>query len=277
MPSYLDALVSGGTKSEIVRVLASEWPLNARQIFHKIKGVQGKEITYQGVHKAVKQLETAGVVRNAEKGYALSSEWLAQAKKFVDAADAKYSGKSLLTFDDIAEGSSAALSFDSYWSALMWVLYEMKRVYEERGKGDTVAVHWNHPWPLTALSKDDFEKLKIVMGIGMHYAVCPSNNPMDQLLLDFWRRLGKREQHVPGLERDSEEITVYEYLVQIYPCKKVRDKLDAFFESGETFDAKKLEELYKIIYNKDSKTDLIIVRNKEIADNARKSVLAHFK
>ncbi len=273
----LAVLHSSDAKSEIVKVLASSWPLNARRIFQKMKDAGGREISYQGVHKAVRQLEVAGVLKKEEKGYALDAGWLAQAKKFVDHAEAKYSGNPALSFGDIAEGSSASLSFSCYWTGLMYVLYEMKKVFEARGKKhDVVAVYFFHPWPLTALSKPDFEKLIGVMNVGEHYAICPNTNPRDLVLLELWKKIKTGLRASPGVLRECESITVYEYLVQIYLSKKLKEKLDAFYEKKGALDADALAELYKIVFDDSGKTDVVVIRNKEIANGARESVLSHF-
>lgn len=271
----LDVLSSKGVKPEIVKVLALEFPLNARQVFQRIKD-KGVTVSYQAVHKALGLLEAEGVVCKEKQGYVLNQKWILSNKQFFEQTEAKYAGKSTLSFKDVPLGSSVSLSFDSYWNALIWILYEMKRVYEERKKHDVIAVYFFHPWPLTALSKDDYEKLKVVMNVGEHYAICPNQNPLDCLLLDFWRKIGKIVENTLEVNRECESITAYEYLVQIYLSKKLRKKLDEFYEKEEKLDAHSLDKLYKIIYDDKSKTDLVVIRNSEIANNARESVLKNF-
>lgn len=50
-------LVKGGdTRDCIISILAAEWPLNAKEVYHRATA-GGKNITYQAVHKSLKQLE----------------------------------------------------------------------------------------------------------------------------------------------------------------------------------------------------------------------------
>lgn len=63
-------------KIEIVFVLSNGVPLTAKQLFAKIAKRGNLGVTYQAVHKALKELANSGVVTERKKGYRLSEKWV---------------------------------------------------------------------------------------------------------------------------------------------------------------------------------------------------------
>ena len=64
------------TKNIIVTILSAEFPLKVRDLFETISEKYKKEITIQGVYKAVKQLEKQKIVDQVNDGYLLSLSFL---------------------------------------------------------------------------------------------------------------------------------------------------------------------------------------------------------
>src|SRR4030042_3686932 len=77
-------------KDLIIQLLGEEWPLTARQIHLKIRRQTPTFMTYQGVHKAVRQLEEAGVITRKDNAYAVNLDWLKSIRTFSELVQRKY-------------------------------------------------------------------------------------------------------------------------------------------------------------------------------------------
>lgn len=73
MSSSLSSIV-GGVKGAVIEVLAAESPLSAKEVWRRAS--KNKACTYQGVHKALRELEAEKAVERAQDGYALNRNWL---------------------------------------------------------------------------------------------------------------------------------------------------------------------------------------------------------
>jgi predicted transcriptional regulator len=71
------------TRDHIVSILMENWPLTTKTIYSLLTKRHGQSLTYQAVHKTVKQLLQQGIVVHYNKKYYLNSEWIQQVKKFV--------------------------------------------------------------------------------------------------------------------------------------------------------------------------------------------------
>jgi predicted hydrocarbon binding protein len=79
-------------KHAIVAVLSKTWPLKAKQVYRLVEKGE-REITYQGVHKALKQLVAEGAVSETPEGYELSMQWVQMLREALSKISNEYSGK----------------------------------------------------------------------------------------------------------------------------------------------------------------------------------------
>ncbi len=79
-----DLGVSAGADARdgIIMLLAQKWPLTAKEIHNEIRKIRLNPITYQGVHKNLKQLSSEEIVVYSERKYSLDTKWIANLKKF---------------------------------------------------------------------------------------------------------------------------------------------------------------------------------------------------
>ena len=77
----------------VTAVLGNDWPLTAKGVFLKARE-HSSEVTYQAVHKALKQLEGEGVVTAGKDGYALDLTWIRTIKLHGEELERKYFNKS---------------------------------------------------------------------------------------------------------------------------------------------------------------------------------------
>ncbi|NUN11167.1 hypothetical protein HUU53_00800 [Candidatus Micrarchaeota archaeon] len=70
-------------KQLVVTVLSAEWPLSTKQVYNKIKNDLNYNISYQGVHKVVKQLVDLSIISTTKNNkYELNLNWLKEIERF---------------------------------------------------------------------------------------------------------------------------------------------------------------------------------------------------
>ncbi len=72
----------GNVRDLIIEVLSRAWPLNGREIYRAMKRDLPTKVTYQGVHKALKQLLEEDMVVQEDRKYKLNMNWAREMKKF---------------------------------------------------------------------------------------------------------------------------------------------------------------------------------------------------
>ena len=79
-------------KDLVVYYLGHEWPLSAKQL-HKLLKSQ-RQVSYQGVHKALRELKEANMIIKRGRKYQLNAEFLRQERDFWVEAQKSYYGVS---------------------------------------------------------------------------------------------------------------------------------------------------------------------------------------
>jgi len=94
------------TRDAILKMLIAKWPQSTKEIFVELKDAGGFNITYQGVHKILKQLEVEGVVNSKDRKYALSVEWVRNLRRWSEIAEKSYAKSKSKEYAEFGVGSS---------------------------------------------------------------------------------------------------------------------------------------------------------------------------
>ncbi|MDO8643459.1 MAG: hypothetical protein Q7S00_00645 [bacterium] len=250
--------------------------MSAKTIFQSIKREHGSSVSYQAVHKTLRNLRDQNVLEETDKKYRLNSSWLSNLNSFVSKVGARRSGKSSLDFGEIKNASSLTLPFDSYLDALYAILDNMDRDIAENKEPDVTVAHWCHSWPVTCVSKKEFEQLRRMMAFGEHYALVNSETALDRLLGDFWIDLGKNLKLGVPCATSCDLVVTRDKIVQIFLSPPVRKGLDDVFTES---DHRKIDlaKFYSLVFGLKGNVSLIITRNKVLADQIRAETLEYFK
>ncbi|HLC62320.1 MAG TPA: hypothetical protein VJI52_04865 [Candidatus Nanoarchaeia archaeon] len=104
---------NAGTKQKIFEVLSEKWPLTAKTIFEAVKKFYASELTYQAVHKTLKEMELEKMVIKKNNGYSLNVDWLQGVKKSIEQVEKRYLENNKIKIPQDFSGS-IELEFDSY-------------------------------------------------------------------------------------------------------------------------------------------------------------------
>lgn len=263
-------------KDLVISILSREDNLSAKQIFQAVKNDHGSPATYQGVHKALRTLTDQGILHEDKRKYVLDPKWITDLNAFVNKMEAKRSGRSALEFGEIKNSSSVTLSFESYLEALYALLDNMDRDYKENDAPDVTVAHWQHVWPVTCVSKKEFEQLRRMMAVGAHYAVVSHETALDAVLADFWRDLGKKVQLGVNCASGCDLLVTRDKVVQLFFLPPVRKGIDSVFRQSDSGQID-FAGLYSFVYGLKGNVSLIITSNSELADEIREETLKYFK
>ncbi|MFH1895738.1 MAG: hypothetical protein ABIJ74_04165 [archaeon] len=84
-------------KDAVVSLLSEEAPLTAKQIYSRIKRKYALNVSYQAVHKSLKELEKEKMIEKNNKNYSLNVKWIDDLEKFSSSFKEKFFGKTFST------------------------------------------------------------------------------------------------------------------------------------------------------------------------------------
>jgi len=80
---------ANSTRALIIQYLSINWPDSTKKIHNYVKRC-GKLITYQAVHKTVKELIKERILEKQSEGYALTMHWIKTSKTYFSNLERDY-------------------------------------------------------------------------------------------------------------------------------------------------------------------------------------------
>ncbi|MEW5897221.1 MAG: hypothetical protein AB1668_05985 [Nanoarchaeota archaeon] len=85
------SLDKGSVKRNIIHLLSLRWPQSTKELHRGLSSEFNVKITYQAVHKALKQLQQTGCLQWDGKRYFINKEWLSHVSETVNHIQQNYS------------------------------------------------------------------------------------------------------------------------------------------------------------------------------------------
>jgi hypothetical protein len=160
---------TASTKQKIISLLSDEWPLSAKRVHNNLKRAYGTELSYQGVHETLKEMEEQKVIEKKKNEYLLNIEWIQQSKKVLERVEKKYLQNQKIVIPENFSGS-IEIEFDSISDLCVSVaeLLASKQLSGGRSCHDIYGVLEYGWWPF----KFRFEHFELLLRI------VRANNPM---------------------------------------------------------------------------------------------------
>ena len=255
-------------KNIVISVLSRQWPLSARRVYKEVCS-DHFQITYQGVHKALRQLREQGIVRRTEEGHQLDRNWIDQLEAYSGFLRSNYSMGKNTDFYSMVNGDSACLSFDSYFQAVTAILEIMGREHESP-KGDSVLIQLAHPLPILGLPAATLSRLKLHAKKHSFAATYHSDSASDFALCRMWEQAGingkvSRKHHPRG----NYNILTKGVLIQIMPSPAFARRATAILAKGGS---ESLLAYTQACLDPSSKTLVTITKSPGLADEIRKEI-----
>lgn len=257
----------------ILSVLNKKWPLNARQIHREIEKSTSALVTYQAIHKMLKQLESEGVVTREPKGFALSPTWVSSLFSFSKSLQERHS-KELPSLADLPKNTVETVNFnDCVVTPYYWLLNEVCKIAARRKEKTACVMHLAGAWPITMLTEEENEQMKLLSGKAAFYILCNTDTPTDKYFQRFWQDYFKAKwKYAPEVAKKCDLLVLYDFIIQKYDSPAMVRNYGRLWAKPKV----DLPGIYKLVFEHKSKLKLVITRNQQLADSLRKDTLKLF-
>lgn len=112
--SILTQKPSKNVKKGIIQILATDFPLTTKHLHTRLQRLHGITVSYQAVHKVMKELNTEGITTKSTDGWQLNNEWLQSQEKFIQGTKQKYAGNKNQYNIDMKDPKPQVFEFDNF-------------------------------------------------------------------------------------------------------------------------------------------------------------------
>lgn len=266
-------------KDAIISFLAQEWPVSAKKLYNKVRKA-GFEVSYQAVHKSLKELLGEGIVERGENDYQLNKHWIRGVKKFASQIRVTYEEKSRPPMEKLITGELNTTTFHNLFEFLSFMtdfLTRLQDFQEEHG----ILTEFRHLWwPLSfdAEGQKRFERL--CSGYpGGGYVLCRSDTAIDRLVADLYNSFKYECRVRYGIDcaKEFDVCVVGDFVVQAFFADEMTKKLDKIYKTVKDLKSSVMGDFLKTLFFEKTKINLVVVKNPALAEQKRKRILQHFK
>lgn len=182
------------TRDKIITILASQPGQNTKQINNALKKQYAINVTYQAVHKTLKQMIDEGILRTDGRDYLINAGWLEKIKSFIN--------KTENTIDLARSETQSAESGDSKTRVIevnslkevdaYWLNFEKRALAElvKLPKEDRILyLYLPHCWFALSYPQNEHEFMNELKKIEAKvYYFCSGNTVVDRWVRDFYHK-----------------------------------------------------------------------------------------
>ncbi len=267
----------GSTRELVISLLSEEWPLSAKEIFERVKR-EGDAISYQAVHKAIQQLEEDSIVSKSGKDYQLNPLWISRQKDFFSGLNEKVcQGKSKYEIKPNFTGTQT-LYFSDY-SVYCVAMAEILSSKVLIGKGPNIAlgIGRHFIWTLR-FNFTDFDLFrKMTKNIDECYYLSKYNTPLDKWLQKIWEKGGFPNVKLGvQFEGDQDIAAQGDSVLEINYSEETKKIIDKIYNRTSGLSGLFREYFTKPESLKQTRIELKITKNPQLAELVRKQVMSYF-
>ncbi|MFQ5722348.1 MAG: hypothetical protein ACE5GI_07630 [Candidatus Aminicenantales bacterium] len=267
-------------KDAIVSALTIEWPLSARKIYNQVRKKYGFAVTYQAVHKAMKELLNDKIILKEGKEYSLNRDWIESIKSFANDLGKVYEDKTTLTIEKAFEQGSGNFTFDNVYKFYMGMATMLKRLALEAGKksGGIGTAQLRHMYWALASSQKEYDLFDDMLNsYKKTYILCRSDTKADRIAADYYRTVNPGTNVLFGLQcaENCDLIIGGNFVIQIFFEKNLVKLMDMAYKRAYLLQG--MKKLYGLLFRKKANINVVLFRNPALAEQIRNEVMGHFK
>jgi len=257
-------------RNKIIEVLSENWPLSAKQIYNKLQRSHGVSVSYQAVHKQLKLMLEEKIILKNEKNLSLNSEWIENKKSFFENL-----GHSLDKKDSKKEVVAVLLSFEKFIDIGRFVLNEFFNLSNSKNKPFISLVY--HAWPSIVLSDKMFKQFKEFHSKTKHYLLVSQDTLIDKTMGKTFEENNASIKYGINLPFTPDTLVSGNFIAYVYFDARGSKTYDKFCQTTKSLKNLNLEELFNTLFEMPFKHKILLVNNKEIADEIRENTIKEFK
>ncbi len=252
------------TSEQIIEILSNEWPLTTKQIHHRLKRSYGINISYQAVHKHIKEMIKEKILSKNGAELSIAYSWIKNLSN--------YAKKLELSLEKTnSKDGSTMIVFDSLVDCGKFLINEFmgneSGKYGNPKKKDCVCV-WNHAWPIIGASQEEHKKMKKMFSGTVHWNICAHNTFLDKVTSKYVAKLGKKVALNKKFSMNTDTFVEGDYILQAHFPKELKQDMKKLYtkvKNEKDFDMQKMFEFGSKKYG----IKIAVFKNKELADSLR--------
>jgi hypothetical protein len=273
LPTPKNSKVS--TKNAIIETVSEKFPLSAKEIYFSIKKNYGLSVTYQAIHKTIKELIENSILVKENNKYKISKIWVEEIKKFSKDLEKKYLKKEI--YED---GVPSTVEVKSIWEFYMFIL-EMLQDKNFSTNNKSICIQSEYVWISPIGTENEWNSLKEFLQENQIFVAIRSNTNFDKMMKRCWENVGVKYKLGVNTETSRlmmDIVIVGDYVLQAYFPEEFVTKIKEIYSNVKSIDDIKMDFVQDFFYKKyDPKINILIHQNKSLAEQLRKQTEKHFK
>ncbi|GEM_PF-4707687 len=259
-------------KNSIINVLIGENSSSAKRIYSGIRK-RGHAVSYQAVHKALRDLLGKGVLVRTGREYMISSDWADRMHEFGQVI------KNRNMENGVELGMLQLLSNRSHVAFEFRTLLELdefnKKLHDHfypRLQKDFVCMYYRHQWWHLLYPQKGYPDLE---SNRKFYMLCSGNTLIDRHGMEISKTRGFNTMAIKS--QYPFDLNVYQDLViSIHYGKELYDAMENEFGKVKSLEELHVPDMVRSLFSKESKITVLVNRNRLVADLIRQHTLALF-
>ncbi len=175
------------TRDKIISILAMEPSQNTKKINAVLKKQYALNVTYQAIHKTLKQMVEQGVLEFDGKSYKINSKWVEELKMFVE----KSSNFTIKSSESRSQGEISVIEVNSLKEVdKFWLGFEKSilKEFETLPEKERIAyLYLPHCWFALSYPQNEHEFMRDLKKIkGKIYYFCSGDTLVDRWVKEFY-------------------------------------------------------------------------------------------
>ncbi len=262
-------------RNKIIEILSENWPLKGKQIHNKLQRGYEVSVSYQAVHKQLKQMLEEKILLKNKSGYCINEEWIEKIQKNTELMAEKIKGNvKEINLIEMNEGESINLSFNGILD-LGWFLIDkiMKTPNPEKKPGLAL---WRFCYSLAGLDEKHLTGFKEACEMNEWHMFVEEENEADKMFGITLKEYGTKEVKFGVKDcatKLSDKMILGDYITEIiYPkgFRKLWEIQNRLPKKLAKFNLGKHIQLMRI---PQPKITVIVTKNKRLAEEYRREYL----
>ncbi len=273
---------SGRIKDLIIDILSFDWPLTLSQIHRKITKDYRHSTSYQATYKALVELISENVLLKQDKKYQININWVEKLKEFSTHIENNYKNNEKIPLMEgvlkiKTENNVTILTFNSLLELdKMWL--NIKGEYYKNQAIEKEVTFWegNHCWWLLAYPDLEYSEIELLKKKKVRdFVILHNDTQLDIAAKRFYDCAGIKVKF-SKIKVESDMTVFGDTIMQVYLPPQIREKIDELYLKCKNPSDVDIHYLLKEILTKNIQLNLILTKNKEIAEQLKQKALRDF-
>jgi hypothetical protein len=269
-------------KDIVIDVLSFEWPLSLSQLHNRVSKNYRCSTSCQATYKAICELLREDVLTKQDKLYSVNMKWIEKLQDFANHVESNYKNENKVPLIDgilraKTENNVTILTFDSTLDMdKMWM--NIKKQYYKNLDQENEITFWegNHCWWLLTYPESEYSELeKLKEKKVRHFFINHGNSDLDRHAKKFYNSVG-----IPfKIDKKPVECDIGVFgdtIMQVYLPKEIKEKIDDIYKKHKDPSKINIPEFIKNVLNKKVTIQLVLTKNKEIAEQLKQKIMKDF-